>query len=64
MKVLLVNNGMHHKLLHSIINYKNITLTEVKDINQVHEDELRTYDAIYSPGLPIDVKKYHYCKFI
>lgn len=64
MKVLLVKNGMHHKLLHSIINYKNITLTEVNDINQVHEDELRTYDAIYSPGLPIDVKKYHYCKFI
>jgi len=55
---------MHHKLLHSIRNYKNITLTEINDIKHIREDELKTYDAIYSPILPIDVKKYHYCKFI
>lgn len=64
MKVLFVNNGVHHKILHAIQNYKNITFTEVKDITHISEEELRTYDAIYSPCQPIDVKKYNYCKFI
>ena len=64
MKVLFVNNGVHHKILHSIKNYKNITFTEVKDITHISEEQLRTYDVIYSPGIPIDVKKYNYCKFI
>lgn len=64
MKVLFVNHGVHHKILHSINNYKNITFTEVKDINQIPEEQLRTYDVIYSPNSPINVKKYNYCKFI
>jgi hypothetical protein len=64
MKVLFVNNGVHHKILHSIKNYKNITFTEVKDITHISEEQLRTYDVIYSPSIPIDVKKYNYCKFI
>lgn len=65
MKLLLVNNkGLHHKNLHSIQNYKNITITEIKDIHDISEEELQAYDVIYSPHLPIDVRKYHYCKFI
>lgn len=64
MKVLFVNNGVHHKILHSIKNYKNLTFTEVKDITHISEEQLRTYDVIYSPNIPIDVKKYNYCKFI
>jgi hypothetical protein len=64
MKVLFVNLGVHHKILHAIKNYKNITFTEVKDINQIPEEQLRTYDAIYAPSRSIDVKKYNYCKFI
>lgn len=64
MKVLFVNLGAHYKILHAIQNYKNITFTEVKDISNIPEEELRTYDAIYAPCQPIDVKKYNYCKFI
>ena len=64
MKVLFVNLGAHYKILHAIQNYKNITFTDVKDMNHISEEELRTYDAIYAPCRPIDVKKYNYCKFI
>ena len=65
MKVLFINIGyVHHKILHAIQNYKNITFTEVNDINIIPEEELRTYDAVYAPRGPIDVKKYNYCKFI
>lgn len=64
MKVLFVNVSVHYKILHAIKNYKNITFTEVNNINQISDEELRTYDVIYSPNQPIDVKKYNYCKFI
>ena len=64
-KVLIVNiGGLHHKNLHSIKNYKNISITEVKNITDIPQDQLIQYDAIYSPSQPIEVKKYRDCTFV
>lgn len=57
MKILLVNSYLHHKNLHSITSYKNVELKIVKTLEEIEGDDLSSYDCVYSPSLPIDVKK-------
>jgi hypothetical protein len=64
MKVLFINNWIHPKNLNSLQNYKNINFTTVGNISDIDEEKLKEFDAIYSPGKPIDVKKYMNSKFI
>jgi len=58
MKVLFINNGMHHKNLHAIRNYKNINITEIVNEKELDMYNVSEYDCIYSPALPIDINKY------
>jgi hypothetical protein len=58
MKVLFINNGMHHKNLHAIRNYKNINIIEIENEKELDMYNVSEYDCIYSPALPIDINKY------
>lgn len=60
-KILVINNNyMHRKNLTAILNYNlDITMTD-----KINESEFEKYDIIFSPYLPIDVKKYQNKKFI
>ena len=58
MKILFVNTWMHPKNMHSLINYKNISLEIVTNISDIQKFDLSTFDCVYSPSDPIDVSKY------
>jgi len=62
MKLLFINNGMHVKNQNALFNY-NITIFNIY-IHQLDDIDLSQYDAVYSPCLPINVKKYPGVKFI
>lgn len=65
MKILFVNiNSIHPKNLHSILNYKNISFDFINNIQDINQDNLLEYDAVYSPGYPINVSKFPNTKFI
>jgi hypothetical protein len=58
MKILFINNGMHHKNLHAIRNYKNINITEIGNEKELDMYNVSEYDCVYSPAMPIEVNKY------
>jgi hypothetical protein len=62
MKVLFVNIGMHQKNLNALLKY-NIEITSIYN-NNLDNIDLNSFDVVYSPGLPIEVKKYPDTKFI
>ena len=53
MKVLLINDYMHHKNLNSIIKYKKISLSTVHNITELKNTDLNQYDCVISPSNPI-----------
>jgi hypothetical protein len=53
MKVLLINDGIHHKNLNSIIKYKNFSLSIVHNITEINNTDLNHYDCVISPCNPI-----------
>jgi hypothetical protein len=58
MKILFINNGMHHKNLHAIRNYKNINIREIGNEKELDMYNVSEYDCVYSPAIPIEVNKY------
>lgn len=64
MKVLFINTWMHPKNLNSMMNYKDLDMHILKDIEHIDSVNLNDYDCVYSPSHPIDVSKYPMTKFI
>jgi hypothetical protein len=62
MRLLLINLWFHQKNLNALYNY-NYDIDTITNINLDNID-LSKYDAVYSPSMPIDVKKYPKTKFI
>jgi hypothetical protein len=62
MKVLFINLCMHNKNLESLYSY-GFDIDNVTDPNLDNID-LAKYDIVYSPSVPINVKKYPKTKFI
>jgi hypothetical protein len=62
MRVLFININMHFKNLDALLKYK----IEVFTINHTNLDsiDLSIFDVIYSPAVPIHVKKYPNSKFL
>lgn len=64
MKILYLQNGMHHKNHHALTQYKNIqlyTITRPEDLDSI---DLSQFDCVYSPATPINASKYPTTKFI
>jgi hypothetical protein len=64
MNILYINTGMHIKNDYAIKNYKNINLHISNTIEVLNNLDLKHFDCIYSPALPIEVSKYPNVKFI
>jgi glycosyltransferase involved in cell wall biosynthesis len=64
MKILFINQWMHHKNMHSLLSYKNIELVIIHNIEEINNYDLNNFDCIYSPSIPIDVLKYPNIKFV
>jgi len=64
MRIILLNVNFHAKNHHAIMNYKNIQIYPLYDINQLNHINLSLFDCVYSPALPIDVSKYPNTKFL
>ena len=64
MRVLLVNIQFHEKNCHAILNYKNIKVVSIYNLNQINNINLTDFDCVYSPSIPIDVSNYPNTKFI
>jgi len=64
MKILFINQWMHHKNMHALLNYKNIELEIINNIEDINKYDLNNFDCIYNPSNPIDVSKYPNTKFI
>ena len=63
MKILYISAGMHHKNHHALMNYTNITFVITNNTN-LNNYDLTTFDAVYSPAIPLDVSLYPNTKFI
>jgi len=55
---------MHAKNLNSMMNYKDLDMDILKDIDEIDRVDLSKYDCVYSPSHPIDVSKYPNTKFV
>lgn len=64
MKIIYLQNGMHHKNQHALINYKNIQLFSINKPEDLDKIDLSQYDCVYSPSTPINASKYPNIKFI
>lgn len=64
MKILYLQNGMHHKNQHAITHYKMIHLYVINVPEDLDYIDLTEFDCVYSPATPIDVSKYPKTKFI
>jgi hypothetical protein len=64
MKILYLQNGMHHKNQHALTEYKNIQLYEINMPDDLDYINLTEFDCVYSPATPINASKYPATKFI
>jgi hypothetical protein len=64
MKIIYLQNGMHHKNHHAMINYKNIQLFMINNPHDLDSIDLTQFDCVYSPATPINASKYPKTKFI
>ena len=55
---------MHQKNNNAMMNYKNIFLYIIDNIEMLNQVDLTLFDCIYSPGISINVNKYPKIKFI
>jgi len=58
MKILLINNYIHHKNVNIIKFYKNIKFEIVKEVSDINKYDLALFDCVFSPSDPIDVSNY------
>ena len=64
MKILYINIGMHEKNHNALMNYKNISFYVINNMNLINNINLKDFDCVYSPGIPIDVSLYPDTKFM
>ena len=64
MKILYLQNGMHHKNHHALTQYKNIQLYAIFKPEDLDSIDLTQFDCVYSPATPINASKYPKTKFI
>ena len=64
MKILYLQNGMHHKNHHALTQYKNIQLHTINRPEDLDYIDLTQFDCVYSPATPINAHKYPATKFI
>jgi hypothetical protein len=64
MKILYINIGMHGKNHNALMNYKNISFYVINNMNLINNINLKDFDCVYSPGIPIDVSLYPDTKFM
>ena len=64
MKILYLQNGMHHKNQHALTQYKNIQLHTINRPEDLDSIDLTQFDCVYSPATPINASKYPATKFI
>lgn len=68
MRVLCINLEMHPKMHHKNINFllkcKKIDFCFIKNVEDIYNFDLNTFDAVISPCLPLDVSKFPNTKFI
>jgi hypothetical protein len=64
MKILYLQNGMHHKNHHAMTQYKNIKLYTINSPEDLDSIDLTQFDCVYSPATPINASKYPETKFI
>jgi len=62
MKVLFINVNMHQKNLNALSRY-NLDITSINN-NNLDNINLDVFDVVYSPSLPVNIKKYPNTKFI
>jgi hypothetical protein len=55
---------MHYKNLKALLSYKNIQIYITRNINELNTMNLKEFDCVYSPSIPVDVSKYPNTKFI
>lgn len=60
-KLLILNNFIHHKNKEGLIHILNLLNYEYK-IGTI--DDIENYDIVYSPSAPVDIQKYPHKKFI
>jgi glycosyltransferase involved in cell wall biosynthesis len=63
MKILFLENGMHQKNVNALYKYNN-NYYVAKSIEEIDNIDLNQFDCIYSPCVPLNVKKYPNAKFI
>lgn len=59
-----ININMHYKNLKALLSYKNIQIYITRNINELNTMNLKEFDCVYSPSIPVDVSKYPNTKFI
>jgi len=64
MRVLCINHGMHHKNINFLLKCKKIDFCFIKNVEDMYNFDLNTFDAVISPCLPLDVSKFPNTKFI
>jgi len=64
MKILFINCGTHHKNMHFILSCKNVKFTVVNSVDEIKSHDLSSFDAVFSPSQPVEVKLYPNVKFI
>ena len=64
MKILYLQNGMHHKNHHAMTQYKNIQLHTIFKPEDLNSIDLTQFDCVYSPATPINASKYPATKFL
>ena len=63
MKILFIDIYMHQKNANALYKYDN-NYYVVKSIEQIDNIDLNQFDCVYSPSIPLNVKKYPNTKFI
>lgn len=63
-KVLFVNDGIHHKNLQALNRYNKIHFDIIYSRDELSRMNTDDYDCVYSPGNPIDVTFYPNTKFV
>jgi len=63
MKILFIDINMHAKNANALFKYNN-NYYVVKSIDSISRNLLESFDCVYSPAVPIDVRKYPGIKFI
>lgn len=63
MQIIFLENNMHQKNANALYKYNN-NYYVINSYDQLDKLDLNSFDCVYSPGIPLNVKKYPNTKFI